>query len=154
MLDELLLFEMRIFKMFCDMAKLSASEGNRIFDSYGIWKYIEDTYEMRHLNGDESFLINIFKVLQLKGIRLGVVGSNIINKELEKSTMDNEQKVFCAELILTASIMDMAEDEGISRQEARSRIINSLAYDTLYNFDTGLWSEGPDYFRSFYQSVK
>ena len=154
MLDELLLFEMRVFKMFCDIAKLSASEGNRIFDSYGIWKYIEDTYEMRHLNGDESFLINIFKVLQLKGIRLGVVGSNIINQELEKTTMDNEQKVFCAELILTASIMDMAEDEGISRQEARSRIINSLAYDTLYNFDTGLWSEGPDYFRSFYQSVK
>ena len=154
MLDELLFFEMRVFKMFCDMAKLSASEGNRIFDSYGIWKYIEDTYEMRHLNGDESFLINIFKVLQLKGIRLGVVGSNIINQELEKTTMDNEQKVFCAELILTASIMDMAEDEGISRQEARSRIINSLAYDTLYNFDTGLWSEGPDYFRSFYQSVK
>ena len=154
MLDELLLFEMRVFKMFCDIAKLSASEGNRIFDSYGIWKYIEDTYEMMHLNGDESALMNIFKVLQLKDIGLGVVGSNIINQELEKTTMDNEQKVFCAELILTAAIMDMAEDEGISRQEARSRIINSLAYDTLYNFDTGLWSEGPDYFRSFYQSVK
>ena len=140
--------------MFCDMANVSASEGNKLFDSYGIWKYIEDTYEMMHLNGDESFLINIFKVLQLKDIGLGVVGSNIINQEIEKSTMDNEQKVFCAELILTAAIMDMAEDEGISRQEARSRIINSIAYDTLYNFDTGLWSEGPDYFRSFYQSVK
>ena len=154
MLDELLLFEMRVFKMFCDIAKLSDSEGNRIFDSYGIWKYIEDTYEMMHLNGDESCLMNIFKVLQLKDIGLGVVGSNIINQEIEKSTMDNEQKVFCAELILTAAIMDMAEDEGISRQEARSRIINSPAYDALYNFDTGLWTEGPDYFRSFYQSVK
>ena len=154
MLDEMLFFEIRIFKMFCDMANVSASEGNKLFDSYGIWKYIEDTYEMMHLNGDESALMEIFKVLQLKEIELGVVGSNIINKELEKSTMDNEQKVFCAELILTAAIMDMAEDEGISRQEARSRIINSLAYDTLYNFDTGLWSEGPDYFRSFYQSVK
>ena len=154
MLDEMLFFEIRIFKMFCDMANVSASEGNKLFDSYGIWKYIEDTYEMMHLNGDESALMEIFKVLQLKEIGLGVVGSNIINKELEKSTMDNEQKVFCAELILTAAIMDMAEDEGISRQEARSRIINSLAYDTLYNFDTGLWSEGPDYFRSFYQSVK
>ena len=154
MLDEMLFFEIRIFKMFCDMANVSASEGNKLFDSYGIWKYIEDTYEMMHLNGDASCLMNVFKVLQLKDIGLGVVGSNIINKELEKSTMDNEQKVFCAELILTASIMHMAEDEGITRQEARSRIINSLAYDTLYNFDTGLWSEGPDYFRSFYQSVK
>ena len=68
--------------------------------------------------------------------------------------MSYEQKVFCAELILTAAIMDMAEDEGISRQEASSRIINSPAYDALYNFDTGLWAQGPDYFRSFYQSVR
>ena len=68
--------------------------------------------------------------------------------------MSYEQKVFCAELILTAAIMDMAEDEGISRQEARSRIINSPAYDALSNFDTGLWAQGPDYFRSFYQSVR
>ena len=68
--------------------------------------------------------------------------------------MSYEQKVFCAELILTAAIMDMAEDEGISLQEARSRIINSPAYDALYNFDTGLWAQGPDYFRSFYQSVR
>ena len=68
--------------------------------------------------------------------------------------MSYEQKVFCAELILTAAIMDMAEEEGISRPEARSRIINSPAYDALYNFDTGLWAQGPDYFRSFYQSVR
>ena len=68
--------------------------------------------------------------------------------------MSYEQKVFCAELILTADIMDMAEEEGISRQEARTRIINSPAYDALYNFDTGLWAQGPDYFRSFYQSVR
>ena len=69
-------------------------------------------------------------------------------------SVSNEQKSFCATLILTAAIMDMAEDEGISRQEARSRIINSPAYDALYNFDTGLWAQGPDYFRSFYQSVR
>ena len=70
------------------------------------------------------------------------------------TSVSNEQKSFCATLILTAAIMDMAEDEGISRQEARSRIINSPAYDAIYNFDTGLWAEGPDYFRSFYESVK
>lgn len=68
--------------------------------------------------------------------------------------MSYEQKVFCADLILTDAIMDMADDEGISRQEARKRIINSPAYDALYNFNTGLWANGPDYFRAFYQSVR
>ena len=67
MLDEMLFFEIRIFKMFCDKAKVSASEGNKLFDSYGIWKYIEDTYEMMHLNGDESALMEVFEVLKATG---------------------------------------------------------------------------------------
>ena len=67
--------------------------------------------------------------------------------------MSFEQKNFCADLSLTDAIMDMAEEEGISLQEARSRIIKSKAYDALYDFETGLWENGPDYFRAFYKSV-
>ncbi|MDY4920087.1 MAG: hypothetical protein SO119_03315 [Phascolarctobacterium sp.] len=67
--------------------------------------------------------------------------------------MSSDQKAFCADLILTDAIMDMAEEEGISYQEARNKIINSPAYEALYNYDTGLWENGPDYFRSFYKSV-
>ena len=70
MLDEMLFFEMRIFKMFCDKAKVSASEGNKLFDSYGIWKYIEDTYDIMHLNGDESALLDVFEVLKAKGANI------------------------------------------------------------------------------------
>ena len=85
MLDEMLFFEIRIFKMFCDKAKVSASEGNKLFDSYGIWKYIEDTYEMMHLNGDESALMEVFEVLKAKGICIFIVVSNRLNQEIEKS---------------------------------------------------------------------
>lgn len=62
--------------------------------------------------------------------------------------MSIEQKKFCADLILTDAIMDMAEEEGISWQEARSRIINSDAYTALYDFDNG-----PDYFRDYYSKI-
>lgn len=67
--------------------------------------------------------------------------------------MSIEQKKFCADLILTDAIMDMAEKEGIPWQEARSRIINSDAYTALYNFETGLWLNGPDYFRDYYSKI-
>ena len=70
MLDEILFFEVRIFKMFCDKAKVSAFEGNMLFDKYGIWKYIEDTYDVLHLSGDESALMDVFEVLKAKGANI------------------------------------------------------------------------------------
>lgn len=67
--------------------------------------------------------------------------------------MTDEQKEFCADLIFTDAVMDMAEDEGISKTEARRRLIESKAYDALYDFETGLWANGPDYFREFYRQL-
>ena len=60
----------------------------------------------------------------------------------------------CADMILTAAIEDMSEDEHISTTEARNRIIACGAYDCLYNYEFGLWMEGPDYFRCFVQKLE
>lgn len=60
----------------------------------------------------------------------------------------------CADMILVDAIEDMADEEGITRAEARDAILNSDAYEDLYNFDTRLWMEGPDYFRAYYQKTK
>lgn len=68
--------------------------------------------------------------------------------------MNAEQKKFCADLILTDVIMDMAEEKKITWQETRSKIINSSAYMALYDFETGLWKNGPDYFRDYYNRIK
>lgn len=67
--------------------------------------------------------------------------------------MSIEQKKFCADLILTDAIMDMAAEEGMTWQEARGKIINSRAYMYLYDFETGLWANGPDYFRDYYSKI-
>ena len=48
--------------------------------------------------------------------------------------MNAEQKKFCTDLVLTDVIMDMAEEEKITWQEARSKIISSFAYMGLYEF--------------------
>lgn len=68
--------------------------------------------------------------------------------------MMSDKMNFCADLILTAAIEDMASIEKISFKEARTRLIESSAYDSLYDESTCLWMEGPDYFRDFYRRVE
>ena len=150
MLNELIFFEARIFRMFCEKLQVSPVDANKLFEKYGIWKYIEDTYDMLKLNGDECAINDIWEILKVKGIKLE---GEFYNKPENVNDKITEQKRFCADLILTDAIMDMAEEDGITWQEARSKIINSNAYAALYDLETGLWGNGPDYFRDFYKKT-
>lgn len=58
--------------------------------------------------------------------------------------MGIDKKKFYAYLILTDVILDMADEDDITWQAARSKIINSEAYTDLYDFETGLLENGPD----------
>lgn len=150
MLNELIFFEARIFRMFCEKLQVSPVDANKLFEKYGIWKYIEDTYDMLKLNGDECAVNDIWEILKVKGIKLE---GEFYNKPETVNDKITEQKRFCADLILTDAIMDMAKEDGITWQEARSKIINSNAYTALYDLETGLWGNGPDYFRDFYKKT-
>lgn len=68
--------------------------------------------------------------------------------------MSLEDKNACADMILTAAIEDMADEQNISVSEAREKLLNSRACELLYNFETDLWKEGPDYFRDFYRKLE
>ena len=59
----------------------------------------------------------------------------------------------CAAITLAAAIEDLAEDSGRSIEEIRREILESKAYESLMDFDTRLWAEGPDYFRDYYKKV-
>ena len=67
MINEVLFMQMRIFGMLCKAHGLSSKEGNRIFDQYDIWNYIDECYELFHVSGDEYVANEVNKVLKLKG---------------------------------------------------------------------------------------
>lgn len=150
MLNELIFFEVRIFRMFCEKLQVSSADTNKLFETYGVWKYIEDTYDMLRLSSDECAVKDILVMLKVNGIKLR---GETCNKPETVNDKIIEPKRFCADLILTDAIMDMADEEGIILQEARNKIINSNAYAALYDFETGLWENGPDYFRDFLQRM-
>jgi hypothetical protein len=51
-------------------AKVSPIEGDELFSKYGIWKYLEDAYDVLHLNGDEYALNDVMEILKAKGANL------------------------------------------------------------------------------------
>ncbi len=59
-----------------------------------------------------------------------------------------------AELILCAAIDDYTKKSGVTTDEIRNEIIESGAYDALFDYNTGLWKEGPDYFIDFFLKMK
>lgn len=60
--------------------------------------------------------------------------------------MNRETMTACADLIFTDAVQDLAKKTGMSISEVRSAAMESPAYSVLYDFETGLWKEGPDAF--------
>ena len=65
--------------------------------------------------------------------------------------MQYEKMKACADMTLANAIEDLSREANISLEEARNKALESIAYECLYDFDTGMWMEGPDYFRDFLQ---
>lgn len=68
--------------------------------------------------------------------------------------MSNDLKINTIELILTTAMDDYAKKAGKPLSDVRNEIIESGAYDALYDEETGLWTQGPDYFIDFFQKVQ
>ena len=70
MLNEILFMEARIFAEYLRKFKMKPKEANGIFERYGIWNYIEECYDVLHMNGDEYILNDIEYILKKKGALL------------------------------------------------------------------------------------
>lgn len=57
-------------------------------------------------------------------------------------------------MILTDAIEDYAQKTNQSIASVRNEIIESGACDALYDFETELWTQGPDYFIDFFLKKK
>ena len=60
----------------------------------------------------------------------------------------------CADMIAADAIQDLAERLGKPQSEIRALVVESPAYAALYDFETGLWQEGPDYFAALVMGSK
>ena len=70
MLNEVLFMEARLFAEYLKKYNKKPREANQRLEKYGIWKYIEECYDILHMNGDEYILNDIEYILLRKGASL------------------------------------------------------------------------------------
>ncbi len=68
--------------------------------------------------------------------------------------MMSDANAACADMILVDAITDLALRSGLVEAEIREQIIESGAYDALYDQETGLWASGPDAFIDFFEQMQ
>lgn len=61
----------------------------------------------------------------------------------------NEQKDFIATEMLRLVVESIKEKEKKSFEAAFSKVVKSNAYDVLFDFNTGVWREGPKYIATY-----
>ena len=59
MINEVLFMELRLMRLYCEKHHLSGREVNNLFESHGIWDYIEKCYDALHVSSDECALKEI-----------------------------------------------------------------------------------------------
>ncbi len=69
-------------------------------------------------------------------------------------TVTDTQREYAALTTMRLMLDDCAKLENISFDEALRRFTTSIAYVGLFDYETGLWREGPDYLYGFWKKCE
>lgn len=62
-------------------------------------------------------------------------------------------KEACAIETMRYMLQNYSQDKGISFEDALLTFTTSSTYEVLFDFETGVWREGPDYLRSLFEKA-
>ena len=71
---------------------------------------------------------------------------NLVHEEISE-----QQKELCAIVVMRSMLEDFSSLRNIEFDDALLQFAKSKTYNALFDFTTGLWREGPDYLRGFFE---
>lgn len=131
------------------------------FKRFGIMDYIADCYDTLHLSEYHHVLRNIETMLDRKGITVSAADnahsttisycSFDVPKDTNAATVSNETKEACAIETMHYMLRTYAKDNALIFEDALFTFSTATTYQVLFDFDTAVWKEGPDYIRSLFE---
>ncbi len=70
---------------------------------------------------------------------------------MEQPPITDEMKSWCACTTMRDMLLREAQENHISYEEALLQFAASKTYEGLFDFDTAIWKEGPEYLRELYE---
>lgn len=64
-----------------------------------------------------------------------------------------KEKEECALLVMRMAIEEYAKKHSVPYHEALAKFVHTYVYDALFNYDTGLWEQGPDYILGWFDEA-
>lgn len=73
---------------------------------------------------------------------------------IEIPEITDKQKEYCAVTVMRRMIEKYSKEKNLSFEDALYLFTQSSTYDVLFDFDTGVWKEGPDYLAALFEEAK
>lgn len=70
--------------------------------------------------------------------------------ETSANTLSTDRKDATAITVMRCMLLSYAEEKNIPFERAMQEFVQSRTYGALFDFDAGVWREGPDYLRGLY----
>lgn len=67
------------------------------------------------------------------------------------TTVSEHDKTICAALVMDSMVKDIAETEGSKYGDILKDFVQSQTYNCLFDFETGVWHEGPAYLECLFR---
>ncbi len=69
----------------------------------------------------------------------------------DHSVVSDETKEACAIETMRYMLQSYCQDQNVSFEDALLKFAASSTYQVLFDFETEVWKEGPDYLRSLFE---
>lgn len=71
--------------------------------------------------------------------------------EMSASPISDKRKNACAVNLMRSMLVKYSQKHSVSFEDAMLQFAGSATYEALFDFDTAIWKEGPDYLMDSYE---
>lgn len=138
--------QINISHMQCWVFRLAQTRWNKtpmetamLFKQHDVFPFIEEFYDTLHMSSYDHALDVITTMLKQNGVLI------------DTCPISYETKEACAVETMRYMLDQYSQDTSLSFGEALLKFSMSTTYQVLFDFDTAVWKEGPDYLRSLFE---